>query len=237
MVLELRHVAAIEQGRKTQHSRPSGGASLRHSPWRTGQVLPVQATVTEKDQWSDKITERRETLCHIKITAVAEADASTYTDAEARREGFRSAEEFFDWWRGEHGHRPRFTHRGDVCHVETPVWVCLFVLDRQRFLADIPTQGNQRGVPADPRGYAHSPGAAMADEPEAVDDETLAEFARDAKQRDRDRVVGQWEQQRADLEAQLHELRALDPERTASDVRVIKRRLDAIDKKLRQQAA
>ena len=106
----------------------------------------------------------------ITILEVRQEHLGEITLPDARREGFRTTQEFKDYWRGLYG----------TFDLELPVWVIGFargdVTDRPRLLA---------ARPGGPGGdYTDNPARAARDEGEAVPQQTQERFSRRAAERD-----------------------------------------------------
>jgi hypothetical protein len=233
VILEKREITLIENGRKTRVTRPR----RMLGSLRVGAIVPVQEEVTRKDPWSRKERSSRETRCYVKVVSIENAYAHEITDQEARAEGFADRQAFFERWRARHGVRPEVDTVAGPRPIEIPVFVAVIELDERRFLAE-----GRRGVPADPHGYVHGPGGAMAGEPEAIDSESQELYAMQADQtavaeggRREQRRREKWERaQRLARAEQLSKLSGVD---VSGDLRVIDQRLDRIEDKLGRRAA
>jgi hypothetical protein len=185
----------------------------------------------------------------ILVTAVRQQRLGDITLREAHAEGFRTTDDFKAAWVEIHDARwisaeglpARLTvevlERFAARHADTPVWVVEFCLpvDPVRLLAD-------RNARAD---YVDHHARAMADEPEAVDEDTQRRITRDAGLRDaQQRAVTS-----AEREAELGLLtlgerldRAIasmvaDRQSASSDVRVVEKRVRALERKHYRDAA
>ena len=120
--------------------------------------------------------------------------------------------------------------------LDQEVWVVRFELDRRRLL--VPATSRRRGV----GDYTNDPREAMPDEPEAVDPAELGRYADEARNRDAQRRRDQ-DARVLEAEHRLLTRRVESYERLArdrgvdvrSELRVVKARLEAIDRKIRQQ--
>ncbi len=108
MIFKSRLTKLILAGKKTQTRRPRRGEEeCRYHAGRSYAVQPGRG---------------KESIGRILITEVREEMLHELSQADAIREGFRTTEEFFDYWR-------ELYHEGPV-GLEVPVWVISFELDR-----------------------------------------------------------------------------------------------------------
>lgn len=150
-------IDAIARQRKTQTRRlvVAGESECR---WRKGRSYGVRAP-------GGNVSIR------VVVTDVRRERLGDLTFEDARAEGFRSRDEFFEYWEDLHGELP----------LDFPVWVITFVLDRghhSRLLARSP----ERGEP-----YVESPHHALRDEGEAPEEWRTDDWADEARQRDDER--------------------------------------------------
>jgi hypothetical protein len=203
----------------------------------------------------------------ILVTAVRQQRLGDITLREAHAEGFRTTGDFKAAWVEIHdarwisahideGHEARWTsahvegldtvldghprmvlERFDARHADTPVWVIEFTLpvDPVRLLAD-------RNARAD---YVDHHARAMADEPEAVDEDTQRRITRDAGLRDTQLRAVSAAQREAELglltlgerlDRVVASMRA-DRQSSTTDVRVLAKRVDALERKHYRDAA
>jgi hypothetical protein len=125
--------------------------------------------------------------------------------------------------------------RFDQRHAERPVWALFFEVDR----AHVPRLLHRQSE----RGYTTTPRDAVPDEPEAVDAATQTRITAEARRRDTMRR-GWLDQhlldERASLEQRLDRARELARQRgidVRQDVRIIERRIAAIERKATRQDA
>jgi hypothetical protein len=187
----------------------------------------------------------------ILVTAVRQQRLGDITLREAHAEGFRTTDEFRQAW--VHIHDARWVDTVDASyerlyysailerfesrHADTPVWVIEFCLpvDPVRLLAD-------RNARAD---YVDHHARAMADEPEAIDEDTQRRITRDAGMRDTQLRAVSAAQREAELglltlgerlDRVVASMRA-DRQSSTSDVRVLAKRVDALERKHHRDAA
>jgi hypothetical protein len=208
VIVDPRHAHLIKTGAQTLLIRPKQGP---RKPYRPGKAYPVQVVVERRDEWTQETSERRETRCHVAVVEVDERQLHRATDDDARRAGFPGRDQLFDWWRERHGHRPELEVGGRTLQVDTPVWVVTFKLDERRFLVDGARAIDPLAPAAtDTRGYVHSAGAAMPEEPEAVDEDTQEQFSVQARARFEQGRRGEIEHRQARTRAaKLKEIQAL----------------------------
>lgn len=190
MIVSAAHCRLIQEGKKTRVTRPAT-KTLKAT---LGDRTPVQVSVSLKDEWSGKRTERRETRCHVIVDYVVRTQLHLATDDDARHEGYHSREEWFDHWRELYGHRPELAlDNGIVVPVDVPVLVYGIRLDtgeRPRFLAQ-PIAGRQGD-------YTESRARAI-DDAEAVGGEWLDAFSSIAEEKRRRAIEHEkfmWKQER-----------------------------------------
>jgi hypothetical protein len=145
----------ILQGRKSQTRRVATAKTCRYHTGRSYSVQPGRG----------KSAVGRITVTDVRLETLGEINLQ-----DARREGFQTRDEFFDYWRDLHG----------GVNFDLLVWVISFRLgdlsDRPRLLA--PTAGGFHG------DYTENVFQAMRDEPEAVSRMEQERFSRDARGRD-----------------------------------------------------
>lgn len=163
-------------------------------------------------------------LCHVRVTGIHRGQLKEMSEADARAEGYDSLEDFrSEWW-------TRYGWGHNTAGKE--VWVVEFVVDE-----DVP-----RLLAVDGRGaYTHSDHSALKGEPEAVSDAWLEKFGEEGA-RNLSAHRSHQEKLRHDLtDAQRLEETLLKAKAegvdVSSDLRVIRKRLDAIDRKLRGRRA
>jgi len=116
-------------------------------------------------------------IARITVTSVQRGRISDYTDADAALEGFKNLELFTEWW-------------GSLFPVDPAdeVWKINFLLERAQPIRLLHRQSH--------KGYTDNHRLALADEPEAVDDSTLARYVTENRQGDLARHVerrARWE--------------------------------------------
>jgi hypothetical protein len=182
----------------------------------------------------------------ILVTAVRQQRLGDITLREARAEGFRTTADFKSAWVEIHdarwvnadvAHGHQLLGRFAARHADTPVWVIEFTLpvDPVRLLAD-------RNARAD---YVDHHARAMSDEPEAVDEEAQRRITRDAGLREAQQRAVTGAQRDAELglltlgerlDRVVASMRA-DRQSSTTDVRVLAKRVDALERKHFRDAA
>lgn len=216
-------------GTKTQTRRPIRADRLcRYRPHHTYAVQPGRG---------------KPEAGRILVTAVRQQRLGDITLREAHAEGFRTTDDFRVAWVSihdarwisahdeAHGEDARVLRRFDDRHADTPVWVIEFTLpvDPVRLLAD----RNARAA------YVDHHSRAMPDEPEAIDEETQRRITRAAGLREAQQHAVTGAQREAELGrltigARLDRVLAsmhADAQSATSDVRVVEKRVDALERK------
>lgn len=187
-------------------------------------------------------------VAHLLITSIAAAFVGDITYLDARAEGFRTTDAFKAYWVGlydktwvarEERDLEQLVARFEARHAAARVWVVAFELTSAplRYMsAKPPDPGRGAG------DYVTSPARAL--EPvEVVGDDLLERFAQSAREDHAARQAGADDElfaERRSLEERARVLLKAAAERgvdTRDDRRVIERRLDAIEKRIRAQAA
>jgi uncharacterized protein YhfF len=148
----------ILQGKKSQHRRPAETNTCRY---QTGKAYAIQPGLGKT------------AVCRITIGEVRRESLGDITLKDAKKEGYTTTTEFFDYWRDLHGSVDK----------DIPVWVISFQIgdrtDTPRYLAARigPPHGD----------YVTEPALAASGEGEPVSDWELAQFAKLSNARDHDR--------------------------------------------------
>jgi hypothetical protein len=123
-----------------------------------------------------------QSITRAKATAVRPAALQTLTYAEALAAGFRTRDDFYDWWRAKHGTGPRMD--------TVPCWVATYenVADDVPYLLGRPVPGKQGDYVTNPRQ--------AIDDLEAVDAEEWAKRAGFGWQNELVLKRESWKQQR-----------------------------------------
>lgn len=215
----------LVQGRATQIRLPANG---RRCPFIVGRDYAVQphhvdTLVTEETGHESELRQIARSIGRVQIVEIRRGTLGDLTLEDARREGFTTRDEHADTWR---------RHRGTAA-AYLPVWVLRVRphADPIRLLAPSGSQSrpvvgehHQDEFSGEEHDYTASRHLAMPHEPEAVDEATLDQFAKDARIRDQ----GRRSESDADrVERVLGEVRDLLGPQARDDVRVIERRLQA----------
>lgn len=196
MIFEAAHARLILAGRKTQTRR---------------RVRPGETECRYRLGGSYAVQHDRQTPAtgRLIVVSVARQALGDITLRDAKAEGHRTRQEFFDFWGGLF---PTMT-------LDDPVWALVICPDRD------PVRLLHRDSS---RGYTTKRHQALPDEPEAVDDDALAYFTARARGRERDR------RDSIPLDHRLG--RALDRASSSGvdvtrEAAAIARRVDAIERK------
>lgn len=159
MIFRTELAKLIVQQRKSQTRRVVTSTTCRYEIGKSYAVQPGRG---------------KPAICRITITDIRQERLGQITLRDAKREGFVTTQEFFDYWAELYGGVDR----------EQRVWVISFVIgdqtDRPRLLA---------ARPGPPHGdYTHEPRLAARAEPEPVSDRDLQRFAERARQVDSARL-------------------------------------------------
>jgi hypothetical protein len=216
-------------GAKTQTRRPTRGRECRYRVHHTYSVQPGRG---------------KPEAGRILVTAVREQRLGDITLREAHAEGFRTTDDFKAAWVQIHDRRwvdaygeDALLYRFAARHFDTPVWVIEFTLpvDPVRLLAD-------RNARAD---YVDHHARAMADEPEAVDEDTQRRITRDAGLRDAQQRAVTGAEREAELglltlgerlDRVVASMRA-DRRSTTSERRALNKSVQALERKVYRDAA
>lgn len=224
-------------GSKTETRRPvREGKTCRYRVGHTYAVQPGRGRAEEG---------------RILVTGVYEQRLGDIAFVNARAEGFRTTADFkAEWmrlydkaWVAAHGAEDldladeTVAQRFEDRHADTRVWVIQFMLpiDQIRLLAD-------RHAKAD---YVDTPARAMPDEPEAVDEQTQERISKDARLRKAQQNSIDYAAREAELglltlgqrlDRVVASMRA-DRQAASSDVRVIEKRVQSIERKHYRNAA
>lgn len=239
MIFKPRLAHLILVGKKTMTRRPVREGELE-CRYQVGSTYAIQRG------------RGKPAVGRLRVLSVHEELLHEMDPLDALAEGFRSRDEFFDYWRELYGTGPL---------IKVPVWVIAFELvgtDEPRLLH----RDSMRGYTSDPKqafrtteGKTSSAGQGDAaesltavphpeledSEPECVDEQSLARFATESEQ---DRVARQarYEQrvkERA-LEDRLAEARALAAEQGTDISRLearIAKGVEALERKVHQDRA
>ena len=194
----------IRQGRKSQTRRL--GDTCRYEVGKSYSVQPGRG---------------KPGICRITILQVRSEPLGAITLKDARKEGFVTTTEFFDYWKGLYGTVDR----------EMPVWVLSFALGD---LTDIPRLLAAR--PGAPHGdYVSESYLAMVDEGEAISAADAERFGKLAHSRDSQRLAAPLRIQRDQIAKALKEMRLQLPSQSGSvrdSVRRLERELAVLERKL-----
>lgn len=145
----------IKQGKKSQTRRMIDSRTCRYRPGKAYALQPGRG---------------KSAIGRITVTDVREERLGDISFQDARREGFRTTGDFFDYWQSLHG----------SVDLDLRVWVISFepgdVTDAPRLLAA--RSGGSGG------DYTSNPHLAMSDEGEAVSQAEQARFSHGASERD-----------------------------------------------------
>lgn len=215
MIFPARHAHLVVSGKKTQSRRPRKPEHVR-SPLRAGKSYPVSSGLGKPS------------IGRIEILAAIEQELGEITYEDARAEGFKTRDDFFNWWRSYYGN-------ADPC---LPVWTYVFqTTAERRYLAKRPGQGERMG---ETRDYVSRPHMSLRDEPEVVPAEYQAKLVEQAKERDNAYLKETLaEIDEMPLEARLKRLRAMpDPSGQISrHLKRIENTIGAAEKKMRMRRA
>lgn len=232
MIFQRELCHKIVQGKKTETRRPvkPGETQCRY---RLGRSYALQRAWPQRDPDDEQPAPRgrAETLAtRIIIQAAHDEPLGDLDDAGARAEGFKTTDEFFDYWRKLYGVE-------DV-DVDQRVWVIHFTVDNHRPRLLTPASRPHGSE----HGYTSKPEEALPDEPEVIDRGPLkpwftnSEKVRAAAQRDLDaqRLRPLTPEERYRELREMAKARGID---VSNDEKAIGRRLDAIERKVRRAAA
>lgn len=210
MIFPARHAHLVVSGKKTQSRRPRKPEHVR-SPLRAGKSYPVSSGLGKPS------------IGRIEILAAIEQELGEITYEDARAEGFKTRDDFFNWWRSYYGN-------ADPC---LPVWTYVFqTTAERRYLAKRPGQGERMG---ETRDYVSRPHMSLRDEPEVVPAEYQAKLVEQAKERDNAYLKETLaEIDEMPLEARLKRLRAMQGRGgdISRHLRAIESRIAAAEKKM-----
>jgi uncharacterized protein YqfB (UPF0267 family) len=204
-------VKLINQRKKTMTRRIATTKTCRYRPGHVYRVQPGRG---------------KRGVCSITISDVRLEALGLLTLRDANREGFRTRQDFMDYWAGLYG---KFD-------VDIPVWVISFQLGE---MVDVPLL--LAATPGAPHGdYVHQSFLAMAGEPEALTQFQTAPYVVQARARDLGRAGGKLQVSRDNIAAELADMRAHlvdEPDRDiARTVRALEHQLASLDRKLRSAA-
>lgn len=240
MIFKPELARRIVAGRKTATRRRVRPDEIA-CPYRPGRTYAVQPG------------HGRPAIARIEVVRVERCLLGDLTFADAQSEGFRTTAEFKAHWVRLHDGpwvalrepaapdpdgceaaeplgEEQLAARFDARHAGAPVWVIRFRLaERVRLLAR--SGANAEGDAA--RGYTSNPRLALANEPEAVDDQALARIVEEAARKPRVTRAEAWEESRARIAAELQRLEAADLGRdVGTTLRALERQLARLDRKL-----
>jgi hypothetical protein len=168
VLLSMRDARRVQAERKFAHRFPQH----RVAPARLD-VVPIQTRAPAPELGFDALGRAKVATtieCYVTILDVTPSTLQEATDADARREGYKSAAELLGAFMGMYGEPAD----------PQPVWLLEWEVSREvapRFLS-------QRVVAGSQGDYVASPARALGDEPEAVDEFVQAELVRVAHARD-----------------------------------------------------
>lgn len=156
MIFTPKHAHLIVAGRKSQTRRP---AKDTQPSYKVGKTYPVKTGLGKPP------------LAHIQIIAANLQSLGDITFQDARAEGFKSRDDFFDEWRDLYGN----------ADPSLQVWAYAFVpTAERRYMAKRPAQGERMG---NTRDYVSRPHMSLRDEPEVVPAEYQEELTKQAQER------------------------------------------------------
>jgi hypothetical protein len=226
---QLAHL--VLAGRKTQTRRLVKDSDAGVCRYRPGHTYAVQSRRGGPSRG------------RIEILSAEEQLLGDITFEDARAEGFRSREEFFAHWAEERGRvQPGELDELDpaeraevlkrIADEPVSVWKITFK----------PTEDVRFLHRDSSHGYTHNPHQAMAfgeeagrvePEPEPVDEETQHRITRAAHEKAADEQREAWLEQRERIAGSIDHLKKLGMGKSVvSELRVIERRLAAVDRKL-----
>lgn len=169
MIFTPKHAHLVVAGRKSQARRP---AKDTQPAYKVGKTYPVKTGLGKSP------------LGHIQIIAANLQSLGDITFQDARAEGFKSRDEFFDHWRDLYGN----------ADPALQVWAYAFVpTTERRYMAKRPAQGERMG---NTRDYVSRPHMSLRDEPEVVPAEYQEELTKQAHER--------WSEHQAQQTAELN---------------------------------
>lgn len=208
MIFKATLIRKIVAGTKTQTRRPA--KPDEDCRYQTGKAYAVQPG------------RGRPHIARIRITHIRHEQLGDLTYDDARAEGFKTRQDFYDYWTELYGH----------VDVEQHVWVITFHLDREhkpRLLHKDST-----------KGYTSNPAEAVPHEPEAVDGWVTQTYAAENRERyEGDREAELQRQQARSLAAKIRETEARARKQgidVQPDLRALHAKLDALNHKLRHAA-
>lgn len=214
MIFQPELVKQIRKGKKTMTRRPVKRGKL-------GEVK--QNYVADRSYAVQPGRGQRET-CRITVLETRRERLGDITHDDAKAEGFKTTQEFFDYWQALYG---------SVDH-EQQVWAIRFRLgepERPLFLAGQTQQSD----------YTFEKAKAPKGEPEVTDDETTARFVEDARLKaEQDKTLRKKQLSAQDLTDRLAAIRAqaaaqgIDIRRQEAS---IIQRIEAMERKVRRKAA
>ena len=243
-------VAASEpryRRRKDRHGRAKRGQSMELvKPW-----IPKRG-----DRFAIKAAAAKPIMCRVVVTTKPTIEQhGPISFADVRASGYRTTVEYKAAWVQRHDHDwveatverragevsdgltdVELAERFDARWADGDVYVLHIEVDRtgERYLAADPA--------AMETDYVHSPTRAMAGEPAAVDDRTLAEFTKAAREKPIVSQMEVWQERRAELEQAIARAEAEVAEAGdvgtsfRSSVRQLRRQLDVIERKIDRAA-
>lgn len=156
MIFPPKHAHLVASGRKTQSRRPAKG------PLPTYKVGKTYTVTTGMG---------KPAVGHIQIIAAELQTLGNLSYQEAKAEGFKSRDEFFDYWRETYGNADPVLE----------VWAYAFIpATERRYMAKRPGQGERMG---DTRDYVSRPHMSLRDEPEVVPAEYQEQLTAEAAER------------------------------------------------------
>jgi hypothetical protein len=210
VIVPLETARLIREGRKTQMRWP---ADLP-CPLKAGHVYAVQSGAQQK------------AVCRITVAQVppVKGQLRDMELRDVRAEGYRTTDEFKDFWTRAYG----------TYDSNREVWIVCFSLGdathRPRLLTA--RSGTSLG------DYTDIPARAMRGEGESPDESTLKSFTREGREQDTRRAIGAWRNHRKTLQAAIADTRdCLPPGVRDEEVRGMERLLRSLDRKVEQATA
>lgn len=236
MIFTRSRARAILRGAKTE-IRLKRQPDQERPYFKVGGSYVIQFEIDRYDEHAGEVRTQRETLGHFLVSEIREQNLQDVTDADARAEGYDSAEDFFTMWRQKYGEGPLYMD-------PIPMWVLTVSADPEEkalFLA----KGSTSNYTQDPRqalgAKSGKGGVELRDvEPQVLDPVTLAEYAEKGRQRFND--THKQEVTRRKHQSVVQRLRAatIAAERKGIDagpeIESLEKQLDKLERKLGEAA-
>lgn len=263
MILEASLCRAIDAGKATQirtivvASEPRYRRRKdRHGKAKRGQSMElVKATIPKRgDRFPIKAAQDKPVMCRVVVTTKPTVEQhGPISFADVRASGYKTTVEYKAAWVRRHDREwvdamaERRAGDGDVTDVELAERFDVRWADGDVYVLHIEVdRTGERYLAADPAAmetdYVHSPARAMAGEPAAVDDQTLAQFTKDAREKPIITQMEVWKEERVELEQAIARAEQRVSESGdvgtsfRSSVRQLRRQLDVIERKIARAA-